>query len=374
MSENNTAYVSFGLLERFMEAALEKAGVPAGDARQVARVLGKADQLGIDSHGINRLKPIYLDRIRDGILNPVTEVELVRESPTTAVFDGHNGMGHVVATRAMETAIEKAEALGMGMSAVRNSTHYGIAGYYALMAAEKNMIGITGTNARPSIAPTFGVENMMGTNPLTFAIPTDEEFPFLLDCATSVIQRGKIEYYARNNMPTPSGLVIGHDGQDMTDSQEILKALVDGQAALVPLGGPGEERGGYKGYGYAAVVEILSAALAGGSFMRMLTGIGPEGEKIPYPLGHFFIAIRVENFIDPAEFRKITGDILRDLRGSRKAPGADRIFTAGEKEYEQFRIRSRQGVPIGPDLQQEILGIIREYGLEGFEFPFGGSN
>ena len=108
--------------------------------------------------------------------------------------------------------------------------------------------------------------------------------------------------------------------------------------------------------------------------MRMLTGIGPEGEKIPYPLGHFFIAIRVENFIDPAEFRKITGDILRDLRGSRKAPGADRIFTAGEKEYEQFRIRSSQGVPIGPDLQQEILGIIREYGLEGFEFPFGGSN
>ncbi len=367
---NSTKWVPAQRLEEFMGEVLEKAGVPREDAKIVAEVLIRADLLGIDSHGINRLKPIYLDRIRDGILNPVTEVELVRESPTTAVFDGHNGMGHVVSVRAMETVLQKAKTYGMGMAAVRNSTHYGIAGYYALMAAEQNMIGITGTNARPSIAPTFGVENMMGTNPLTFAIPSDEPFPFFLDCATSVTQRGKIEYYARNNMDTPSGLVIDREGRDMTDSEEILRALVSGEAALVPLGGPGEDRGGYKGYGYAAVVEILSAALAGGSFMKMLTGLDEQGRKKPYPLGHFFMAINVEHFIEPAEFKNITGDILRELRGSRKAPDAPRIFTPGEKEHDAHLERSKKGIPVGEELQQEIVQIARDYGVSATDFGF----
>ena len=367
---NNIKRVDFKTLEIFMKRALMLAGVPENDAEIVADVLIKADKLGIDSHGINRLKPIYIDRIKQGILNPVTKIELVKESPTTAVFDGHNGMGHVVAKHAMETAIEKAGKYGLGMCAVRNSTHYGIAGYYALMAAEKDMIGITGTNARPSIAPTFGVDNMMGTNPLTFGIPTDEEFPFLLDCATSVTQRGKIEYYARNNMDTPPGLVIDRQGNEMTDSPKILDALVAGEAALLALGGKGEETGGYKGYGYAAVVEILSAALAGGSFLKMLTGFDENNNRIPYPLGHFFLAINTEHFIGKEEFKRIAGNIVKELRNSTLAPGEKRIYTAGEKEYLQYLDRRENGVPIGVELQQEINALIEEYAMGDCGFPF----
>jgi L-2-hydroxycarboxylate dehydrogenase (NAD+) len=167
-------WVDFDTMEQFMTDVFRGVGVPDEDAGICADVLITSDKRGIDSHGIGRLKPIYVDRIIEGIINPVTEIRVVKEGPATAVLDGQNGMGQVISKRAMEMAIEKAAAYGLGMTAVRNSNHYGIAGYYSLMAVEKGMIGITGTNARPSIAPTFGVENMLGTNPLTFGIPTDE--------------------------------------------------------------------------------------------------------------------------------------------------------------------------------------------------------
>jgi len=173
-------FIPFEVIENFMVNVLEKAGIPNEDAKIVGDVLLQADKFGFDSHGVNRLKAIYLDRINEGVLNPVTNYEIIKEGPTTAVVDGHNGMGHVIAYKAMTLAIQKAKAYGMGMVTVRNSTHYGFAGYYPLMAVKENMIGITGTNARPSVAPTFGVENMLGTNPMTFGIPSDEAFPFLL--------------------------------------------------------------------------------------------------------------------------------------------------------------------------------------------------
>ena len=254
-------FISFDIMEKFMVNVLEKAGIPREDAGIVADVLLQADKFGIDSHGVNRLKAIYLDRIKEGILNPVTNFEIVREGPTTAVVDGHNGMGHVISFKAMNLAIDKSKKYGMGMVAVRNSTHYGFAGYYSLMAVRENMIGITGTNARPSIAPTFGIENMLGTNPLTFGMPSDEPFPFLIDCATSITQRGKVELYARQEKELPKGWVIDENGESKTNSREVLEDLIAGHAALTPLGGVGEETGGYKGYGYATVVEILSAAL-----------------------------------------------------------------------------------------------------------------
>ena len=171
-----------------------------------------SDKRGIDSHGIGRFVPIYVDRLDDGILNPVTRLEVVKDRGATAVVDANNGFGHVAGVFAANLAIEKAKNFGLGMVAVKNSSHYGFAGYYAMMAAKEGMIGLTGTNARPSIAPTFGVENMLGTNPLTFAIPTDEEFPFVLDCATSVSQRGRIEVYAREGKTLPSGWAIDRRG------------------------------------------------------------------------------------------------------------------------------------------------------------------
>ena len=370
MEKETRPFISWQLADDFMTAVFEKMGVPTEDARLCADVLLESDRRGIESHGCNRFKPIYIDRIKSGILNPVTKIDILKETPTTAVLDANDGMGMVASKKAMDMCIEKAHKYGMGMVAVRNSSHYGIAGYWTGLAAKENMIGISGTNARPSVAPTFGVENMLGTNPLTFSMPTDEPFPFTLDCATSVIQNGKIEYYARINHDTPKGLVISREGEELTDSAEILKKIRSQQAALAPLGGFGETTGGYKGYGYSTVVEILSAALQSGLFLKALDGKDEEGKIRPYHLGHFFIAIDTEAFMGAEAFKKTCGDILRDLRGSDKAPGQERIYTAGEKEYDVWMYRKDKGVPVTEAVQKEFIGLRDEFGLTQFKFPF----
>ena len=362
-------YVDWKTITDFVTDAFIGYGVPRDDAAICADVLVEADKRGIYSHGVNRFKPIYIDRIKAGIQKPVTKFEILKETPTTAVVDGHDGMGQVIGYRSMQMAIDKAKQYGMGMVAVRNSTHYGIAGYYATMATKNDCIGITGTNARPSIAPTFGVENMMGTNPLCFGMPTDEDFPFVIDCATSITQRGKIEYWARINKETPAGMVIAQDGNTMTDSAAILDALTGGKAAFAPLGGIGEEMAGYKGYSYTVVVELLSAALQGGNYMKMLTGIDPNGEKVPYHLGHFFIAVDTDAFLGADAFKKTAGDILRELRNSQKVPGAERIYTTGEKEYMAYMEKKDKGVAITEAVQKEILAVRDELNLD-YHFPF----
>lgn len=370
MNYENVQWIDFDTMESFMKDVFIGVGVPEKDAKTCAEVLIAADKRGIDSHGVGRLKPIYYDRIKEGIQNPITNFEIVKEGPTTAVIDGHDGMGHVIGKRAMQMAIDKAKKFGMGMVAVRNSTHYGIAGYYSLMAIENGMIGITGTNARPSIAPTFGVENMLGTNPLTFGMPTDEPFPFFLDCATSITQRGKIEVYDRVGKELPEGWVIDENGNARTDTHQVLVDLVKGKAALTPLGGIGEETAGYKGYGYATVVEILSAALQSGSFLKGLLGFDENGSKRPYHLGHFFIAVDIEAFTELESFKKTSGNILRDLRNSKKAPGQDRIYTAGEKEYEAWLFRKDKGVPINAALQKDMITLKKELNLDKYTFSF----
>lgn len=360
---SDVRWINFDLLQNFMVDVLIRLGVPERDASIVSEVLITSDKRGIDSHGIGRFKPIYVDRIDQGILNPVTNIDVVRDNMATAVIDANNGMGHVAGCRAMEMAIEKARAYGIGMTVVKNSSHYGFAGYYAMMASQQGMVGITGTNARPSIAPTFGVENMLGTNPLTVAIPTDEAFDFVLDCATSTSQRGKIEKYDRDGKKIPAGWVIGRDGKTRVDTHQILEDLNKGKAALTPLGGVGEENGGYKGYGYATVVEILSSAFAAGPFLKMLCGVDESGSRVPYRLGHFFIAVNVECFIDVNTFRHHVGEILRALRSSEKAEGAERIYTAGEKEYLQWLERKDKGAPVNDVLFEQLQGLKERFGL-----------
>ena len=362
-------YVRWELMNSFLIDAFKGYGVPEDDAKICADVLLESDRRGIESHGCNRFKPIYIDRIVNGTLLPETKMDIVKDTPTTVVMDANNGMGMVASYHMMEMLIEKAAKYGMAGGAVYNSTHYGIAGYWTTMAEKAGMIGITGTNARPSVAPTWGVEPMMGTNPLTFTMPTDEEFPFNFDCATSTIQNGKIEFYARSGKPTPEGLVVTRDGGTMSDSAKILTEMRAGNCALLSVGGLGEATGGYKGYGFTAIVEILSAALAGGPYLKDLSGKAPDGSSQMYRLGHFFFVINPEFFMGLDTFKKTAGGICRGLRNSQKAPGAERIYTAGEKEWLAWQERKDKGVPVGETIQKEIIEVRDKLGLP-YHFDF----
>ncbi|MBU4483873.1 Ldh family oxidoreductase [bacterium] len=366
--EANVVYLPVGVVKDFIKDVFIKLGVPGGDAHICRDILIKSDLFGIDSHGVGRLK-MYYDRIKEGVQNPITDLKVIKDEKTTAVVDGNHGMGQVVAYKAMQMAIKKAKKFGLGAVAVRNSTHYGIAGYYPLMAVEEGMVGLTVTNARPSIAPTYGVEPMLGTNPLTFGAPTDEAIPFLIDCATSIAQRGKIELYDRAEEPTPEGWAIDNRGEPHTDTKKLLNDLTTGDAALLPMGGATELLGGHKGYGWAVMVEILCASLQDGSYLKGLLGVDENGKKAPYKLGHFFLAIRIENFVPLKIFKKITGNIMRELRSSKKAPGFDRIYTAGEKEFEMEKIRLKEGIPINKSLQKNLKIMNDELQL-AYNLPF----
>lgn len=361
--DESITWWKFDEVEAFMRAGFEAVGVPAEEASVCANVLISADKRGVDSHGVGRFKPIYLDRIWAGTQLPKTHFEVVRETPTTAVIDGHNGMGHYIAKRAMQMAIDKAEKNGLGMTVVRNSTHYGAAFYYPNMAVERGMIGMTTTSARPSIAPTWGVEPMLGTNPMTWGMPSDEAFPFMPDYATSVTQRGKIELYDRLGKDLPDGWVIGEDGHYRHDTHQVLIDLTKDKAALTPLGGLGEDLGGYKGYGNTMVVELLSSALSQANFMKALMGVDKEGKPTSIELGHSFLAIKIEAFCDLDAFKRQVGEISRQLRASKKAPGAKRIYTPGEKEYETWLFRKDKGVPFNAPLKNAFRTVKEKLNL-----------
>ena len=367
--ESGEIHLSVEVLRAFAQRVFERLGVPEEDARICTDVLLRSDLRGIASHGVGRLK-MYVDRIRMGMLEPVTRVEIVREGPTTAVIDGHHGMGHVVGVRAMELAIAKAKASGLGAVAARNSSHFGIAGYYPLMAVKEDLIGLTVTNARPSVFPTFGAEPMFGTNPIAFGAPTDEACPFLFDASTSVAPRGKLEVLSRAGEGIPAGWVGDSNGSPATETDAVLAGLNAGSYGLLPLGGLGELLSGHKGYGLAVLVEILSASLQEGTFLKDLASFAVDGTARKQQLGHFFLAMDIGAFDDPTAFKKRTGDILRALRAAKRIPGQDRIFTAGEKEWEaEARILAR-GVPIGPKLQVDLSAVRDTLEIDEPRLPF----
>jgi LDH2 family malate/lactate/ureidoglycolate dehydrogenase len=263
----------------------------------------------------------------------------------------------------MQMAIDKADTYGLGMTVVRNSTHYGAAFYYPNMAVQRGMIGMTTTSARPSIAPTWGVEPMLGTNPMIWGMPSDEAFPFMPDFATSVTQRGKLELYDRIGKDLPDGWVIGEDGHYRHDTKQVLVDLTRDKAALTPLGGLGEDLGGYKGYCNSMVVEMLSSALSQANFLKSLLGVGKDGKPCSIELGHSFLAIRIDAFVEVEAFKRQVGEICRSLRASKKAPGAERIWTPGEKEYEISLFRKDKGVPFNDPLKKSFLAVKAKLGL-----------
>jgi len=348
----------------FMIAALQKMGVPPEDAAMIADVLITSDLWGVRSHGVAHLK-MYHERIKTDLQLPVTNWQVVKETPTTAVIDGGNGMGMVVGTHAMRIAVQKAREFGLGAVAVRNSSHYGVAGYYPLMAVREGQVGLSVTNAHPSTAPTFGTQPMLGTNPIAVAAPTDEAFPFMYDAATSVIPRGKIEVAARANKPIPEGWVIDGDGLPVTESSSIIAEMNRSNMALLPLGGMGELMGGHKGYGLSTFVEIFSAAFQNGAYLSMLHDTDHDGNTQFLRIGHFFMAINVENFIPLENFMHITGNMMRELRASHKAQDQPRIYTAGEKEYLNSLKNQAEGIEIAPGVQKALQTLCRELDLPG---------
>ena len=351
-----------------MVEVFTKLGVPNDEAIICADVLIESDLRGIESHGVGRLK-MYYDRIKAGIQYANTKIDVIKDFAAIAVWDGNHGMGHVISKLAMQSAIDKAKEFGIGCVTVRNSTHYGICGYYAKMACEQNMVGITMTNARPSIAPLFGVSPMLGTNPICFGAPSDKEYDFIYDAATSISQRGKVEVYGRAEKPTPEGWAIDEEGKTYTDTKQLLIDLVDGKASMIGLGGMEEESGGHKGYSLAVMVEILSAALQAGSFMHQLHG-WEDGKRVPYKLGHIFLAMDIEKFTDVDDFKRITGEIMVQLQNSKKRPDKDRIWIAGEKEhYTELEIREK-GIVVNPGLQKNLVTMINELNLDNYDNLF----
>ena len=330
-------------LSDFCVAVLEKAGVPNENAEMVAHSLLAANLRGVDTHGITRL-PIYVERLRAGLTKGHAEGAVVAETPNTAVYDGQDGLGQVVGTNAMQLAIAKAHATGLGMVTARNSTHFGTAAYYAMMALDRDMIGIALTNSPSLMAPWGGRKAFLGTNPLAIAVPAGREKPFVLDMATSVVARGAIILAAKKDETIPNTWGLNKDGEPTTSAKEA------NEGALLPLGG-------HKGFGLAMAIEVLTAALAGGPF-------GPHvGELYNNPtrtqgVGHFFGAIRIDRFRPIAEFKADMDAMIREVKAEPLAKGFGKIMVAGEPEFLTEQERREKGVP----LSDAVVGDLTKLG------------
>jgi LDH2 family malate/lactate/ureidoglycolate dehydrogenase len=347
-------------LADFCVRVFEKVGVPPRDARITTDVLVQANLRGIDSHGVARLAR-YVNGLRDGVMIARPEEKIVVETPTTITLDAGAGLGQPVSHRAMQKAIDKAREYGCGFATVRNSNHYGIAGYYAMMALEQDMIGISTTNAAVLVAPTFGRNAMYGTNPIALAVPAGEEQPFVMDMATSTVPRGKLEVYHRQEKSIPLGWATDERGVPTDDPGRVLdNFLARAGGGLLPLGGAGEEMSGYKGYGMGLMVEILSAVLPGAAFLTHVYPKDDDGKPLPANLGHFFGAWRVDAFREPGAFKADMDRVIRELKGGDLAQGAERIYVHGEKEFEEYGRRSQEGVPLSAKVEASLKQIAVE--------------
>jgi L-2-hydroxycarboxylate dehydrogenase (NAD+) len=332
----------------FVIRYMTKLGVPKRDAKIVGRVLISADVRGVESHGLIRLASYYGSRIQKGYINPLTPFIVQHETPTTALIDGGNGCGQVVSYYAMQKAIDMAKESGLGAVTVRNSNHFGIAGYYAMMALRFDMIGLAFTNSQPLVAPTYGKTAVLGTNPIAMAVPAQKHCPFVLDMATSAVAYGKIQLYEKKKEHIPIGWGIDEDGLATNDPARIKPG---GHGALLPLGGM-DITAGYKGYGLALLVEILCGILSGGNF---LTQVGSVANPAPTGVSHFFLSMNIEAFRPVIDFKKHMDAMIQLLKASPLAVGADDIKIAGEKEFEYARFNEKHGVPLIKPIVDDLV-------------------
>jgi L-2-hydroxycarboxylate dehydrogenase (NAD+) len=337
-------------LVRFVQAAFEKLGVPSAEAQIGADALVAADLRGVDTHGVIRFSPQawYVKWLSEGSMTARPNIRIVSESASTALIDGDRGMGMVIGHRAMELAVAKAKQSGIGMVGVRNSRHYGMSAYYAMQTLPHDMIGIAMTNASRQVVPTFGREARFGTNPMCFAVPVDKELPFVLDMATTTAAAGKLELAARMEKAIPLGWALNENAQATDDPRVAQKAR-----RLLPLGGS-RESGSHKGYGLAIVVEILCGVLTG-----TLTALNADQD----PRGHFFGAIRIDAFRAVDEFKRDMDRLIQELKSTPPIAGQDRVYVAGEIEFETAEERSERGIPLLPSVLQGLRDVSEQLGV-----------
>jgi len=350
-------------LRTFCTDALERLGVTREDAQITANVLVEADLRGIDSHGVARMSR-YVSGIQQGMMRPKANSKVVHETSVTATIDADAGLGQPVSHRAMQLAIRKAREHSLGFVGVRNSNHFGIAGYYAMMALAEDMIGVCTTNSEVLVVPTFARNAVLGTNPVAIAVPAGKERPYVLDMSTATVTRGKLEVYARLEKPIPLNWATDENGVATDDPTRVLQNIMKRSGGgLLPLGGASEDSGGHKGYGLALAVEIFSAVLSGALYANKVYPKDETGKPLPSGIGHFFGAMRVDAFRPLDEFKRDMDDLIRRLKDAPKAKGAERIYIHGEKEFEEAERLAKQGVPLNPKVVEDLRTIANQLGM-----------
>lgn len=350
--------LSYAETKQFCVKVFQGYGFSQPESQQITDVLLDADLSGIESHGVQRLIR-YHKEITEGLVTVNAVPEIVKETPVSATIEGHDAMGQLLGVQAMDLAIEKAKNVGVGMVAVRNSNHYGIAGYYTKRAAEQGLIGICMTNTEAIMVPTFGRQAMLGTNPIAFSMPASP-VPFTFDAATTVVPRGKLEVYAKRDGVIKDGWALDENGHPSTDAARVLKNIIGKTGGgILPLGGAGEETSGYKGYGFAMLCEICTAILSGGTTSNYIYKTPGKSN-----ICHFFMAIDHNVFGDKEQIEANLSKFMQELRDADKAEGQTRIYTHGEKEFEAKQAVLANGLPVNEKTYAEMEMIAQYTGAE----------
>jgi len=347
-------------LFQFTKSILEATGCSEKEARLGAQVLLSADLRGVDSHGVARLSG-YVRLIDKDRVNTKPNIKVVHETPSTGVIDGDSGLGLIVGPEAMKMAIDKAKNVGSGWVSVRNSNHFGIAGYHAMMALEEDCIGIAMTNASPLVAPTFSKERLLGTNPIAVAIPADKQPPFVLDMATTTAANGKLEILQRKNAQTPTGWVQDKEGEVTTDPFGVKNG-----GALLPLGGD-REHGSHKGYGLSSVVDIFSAVLSGANYgpwvPPFVAFLDPVSDPVGKGIGHFFGAMRIDAFRPAGEFKSHMDNWITRFKSAEPVIQGHEVLVAGDPERQLEQERRKDGIPLLDPVVKDLKEVGERFGI-----------
>lgn len=360
MNDVETKSFPIEKLREFSVRVFQHFGVPKEDALQAAEVLACADLRGIDSHGVARLHT-YFDMLTLGRINPKPKIRIVRSTSSTATVDGDNGLGLVVGPQANRITMDMAEKCGSGWVSVCSTNHFGIAGYYVLQALERDLIGWAMTNSTKLVAPLWGAERMLGTNPIAIAFPGKEEPPIVIDMATSATAYGKIEIARRRREAIPEGWATDHEGKGTADPNEMVAG-----GAMLPLGSD-REHGGHKGYALAMMVDILCCALSGANWGPFAPPFALRQEipkrSVGKGIGHLFGALRIDGFIDAEEFKRQIDDYIRVFRATKPAPGTQGPLIPGDPEREAEQVRRKNGVPLILPVVEELRDISQKTGI-----------